>query len=370
MRASGVLALSILLACGGPGVGAPEGRRGGDRAGGGDEVRTTRRGEAGARRGVRELPRDATFADLVTAARRLDDLRDQESDAGCLLRVGSDGYRLEADLAVAVRPLPPPADDLDARLARDGGPVRILTRFGAYGVAPAQMGLVAIGTTQPLTRGTGLALLLTDRGLYARRTDRAGGERDALSIEWVLERMTWDEFDLVAVSAESSTPLSALADLLGRLPASIAGRLTFATPLAEGTRLPEPSPASEQADRAELCEDGLPGLSDDAPDGDLAPDRIRAGLAPLRRGAELCVGTSRGAGAAGGRLAITVRIRPDGRVDAACVHEDAIGDPALRACLVRAARELVFDPPGGWLDFALPMTLAPGTAQRQRALCD
>ena len=49
--------------------------------------------------------------------------------------------------------------------------------------------------------------------------------------------------------------------------------------------------------------------------------------------------------------------------------EDATGDSALRACIVRAARELAFEPPGGAVDFALPLLLEPGRAQRQVAVC-
>jgi hypothetical protein len=312
----------------------------------------------------------ATFSDLVAAARRLDDLRDQESEAGCLLRVGDGGTRFDADLAVAVRPLPPAPPDLDARLANDRGPVRILTRFGAYGSSPAQMGLVAIATTLPPTRGVGLALFLTDHGAYARRTDRAGGERDASRIEWILERTPWNEFDLVAVSAEATVPVTALVAFLRQLPASLAGRLTLATPLPEGTRLPDPAVVGEGAESADLCAEGLPELPEEAAEGDLPPDRLRAGLEPLVRAAELCVGTSVGSGAAGGRVRVAMRIGPDGRVEGACVREDTTGDPTLRACLVRAAQALAFDPPGGYLDLALPMTLAPGAPQRQRALCE
>ncbi|MDQ3033968.1 MAG: hypothetical protein M3Y87_16245, partial [Myxococcota bacterium] len=68
-------------------------------------------------------------------------------------------------------------------------------------------------------------------------------------------------------------------------------------------------------------------------------------------------------------VAIAVRIAADGRVREACVMEDATGDPSLRACLVRAARELAFDPPGGVVDFALPLRLEAGRAQRQAPVC-
>jgi hypothetical protein len=163
-------------------------------------------------------------------------------------------------------------------------------------------------------------------------------------------------------------PLTALADLLDRIPASHAGRVTLAVALEEGTRLPA-TPAVSGGETAELCPEGLPELAEDAPFGDLAPDRIRSALDPLRRGAELCVGTSSGPGAAGGRVVMAVRIDPQGRVEAACAMEDSTGDAALRACLARAARELAFDPPGGYVDFTLPLALEPGITQRQVPVC-
>ncbi|AKF05423.1 hypothetical protein [Sandaracinus amylolyticus] len=318
----------------------------------------------------RTLARDATFADLVAAARTLDDRRDQESDAACLIGVTPSGFELRADLAVAVRPLAEPEGDLDARLANDPGPVRVLTRYGSYGTGAAQMGLVATSTTLPPTRGTALALFVTPEGVYTRRSDQPGGERDASRVAWVVEHTDWSAFDLVVVTAEARVPLTTLVALLEALPASLAGRITLAVPLAAGTRLPDAPPAVDgTAERGQLCPDGLPELTEDAALGDLPASSIRAALAPLQSSAELCVGTSSGPGAAGGRVALAVRIAPDGRVSDACVMEDSTGDAALRACLSRAALELAFDAPSGYVDFALPLVLEPGRAQRQVAVC-
>ncbi|UJR81958.1 hypothetical protein [Sandaracinus amylolyticus] len=318
----------------------------------------------------RTLARDATFADLIAAARTLDDRRDQESDAACLIAVTPSGFELRADLAVAVRPLAEPEADLDQRLANDPGPVRVLTRYGSYGTGAAQMGLVATSTTLPPTRGTALALFLTPEGVYTRRSDQAGGERDPSRVAWVIEHTEWSAFDLVVVTAEARVPITTLVSLLEALPASLAGRITLAVPLAAGTRLPDAPPAIDgTAERGQLCPDGLPALTEDAPLGDLPASSIRAALAPLQSSAELCVGTSTGPGAAGGRVSLAVRIAPDGRVSDACVMEDSTGDAALRACLSRAALELGFDAPGGYLDFALPLVLEPGRAQRQVPVC-
>ncbi len=320
-------------------------------------------------RSPRDLPPEATFADLATAARRQDALHDLDGDAGCLLRRTPAGPRLEADLAVAVRPLPEPASDLDARLAEGVAPVSLLTRFGTYGTSTAPLGLVAMTTTRPAASGHVLALFLTDEGLYARRSERAEGERTPSRPAWVLEHTAWDDVDLVVVTAEAGVPVDTLLDLLDRLPDRLAGRVGLAVPLAPGTQLP-PSPSADAAvSPAALCPEGLDLLPDAAPEGDLPADRLRTGLAPLARDAELCVGTSAGAGAAGGRVVLALRIDPTGRVQDACAMEDATGDPALRACLLEATRTLGFDPPGGFLDLALPLRLEPGLSHRQRPVC-
>ncbi|MFW5876139.1 MAG: hypothetical protein ACOCXM_05340, partial [Myxococcota bacterium] len=68
----------------------------------------------------RALGPAATFGELVAAARALDDAGAGDADAGCLLRsppTSAGGWRLEADLAVAVRPLPDAPANLASRLA-------------------------------------------------------------------------------------------------------------------------------------------------------------------------------------------------------------------------------------------------------------
>lgn len=329
--------------------------------------RPTPRSEAP--RSFRELPSDASFADLATAARTLDQRRDQESDSGCLVRVSRTALNLEADLAVAVRPLPTPPPSLEEHLARAPGSVRVLTRFGTYGTHESELALVAINTTLPPSRGVALSLFLTSRGLYARRSDEPHGERDASRIDWVLEHIDWSAFDLVAVTASATTPVRVLAELLEQLPASMAGRIALAVALEPGTRLPEPPATIVVGHIAALCPDGLPELGESDPIGDLSPTQIRRGLGPLERAAELCVGTNAGRGAGGGLVSIAVRISPTGQVSDACMIEDATEDPSLRACIVDAARELVFDPPGFFVDFALPMRLLPGRSQRQTPIC-
>ncbi|MDQ3037735.1 MAG: hypothetical protein M3Y87_35405, partial [Myxococcota bacterium] len=254
MARSPLILLVVLAACGAP---RPEAREP-EPAVAAASAPATSAATTSSASSPRALPPHATFADLAAAARTLDDHRDSESDEGCLIRASSDGYALAADLAVAVRPLPTPAEDLDARLSQTAGPVRVLTRYGGYGGDDAALGLVAIATTLPPTRGVALALFLTSQGVYARRSDAAGGERDASRAAWIVEHTDWSAFDLVAVTAEAATPLRDVVALLEQLPASLAGRITLAVPLAEETRMPEAAAATDPAERAELCPEGLP----------------------------------------------------------------------------------------------------------------
>jgi len=142
--------------------------------------------------------------------------------------------------------------------------------------------------------------------------------------------------------------------------------------LADGVRLPDPPEATAGEDAAALCPDGLPPPPDGSPQGSLRPDRIVASLGPLRQGAEACAGATTGPGAAGARVALAMRIGPDGRLADVCVSEDSAGDPQLRVCLVRTARAVAFeapDPPG-FVDVQLPLVLAPRDSERQRPLCE
>lgn len=308
------------------------------------------------------------FADLVAAARTLDDRRDQESNAGCLLRRG---WRLEADLAVAVRPLPPAPDDLDDTLARHPGPVNILSRWGAYGSgAPSAPSFSAVTTTLPPRREPALVWALTDEGVYVRSS------REPMSAAPIaLDALSLPEPDAVGalfITAEAGTSLERLAQLLARAPDALAGRVGLAVALAPETRLPEIAGASAPVDpRAHLCPGGLPALADDAPLGDLRPDAIVQRLDPLRQAASACVSASEGPGAAGGRVVLGIRIGPGGVVTDACAVEDATADPALRGCLVRAARSVAFPAPSpdGSVDVQLPLLLAPLALQHQAPLC-
>jgi hypothetical protein len=356
-RLAAIAFLACSVGCGGAGTEQPRGHPGPapDRAPAPEATPT-------ARASPRDLTAAATFADLVAAARRQDDLRDQDSSAGCLLRTAP--WRLEADLAAAVRPLPEPPPSLTARLER----VAVLTRYGAIGDrgaadgASAPLGLVAFTTTRPSAGAPAAVLVVTARGLWLGRTDRARFDEIDRSRLATLD----DGQSLLFVTAHAGVPLRQLAEALAALP-SMPGRIALAVALPGETRLPEPTPPT--AETAPRC--GLTALPDDAPLGELSLEALRSGVAPLVERARLCAGTTEGAGALGGRVVVSMRIDTSGRVIEACVSEDETDDGVLRACLAGAARELLFDAPsGGSVDVALPMRIEPGLAHRQRALCD
>lgn len=307
-------------------------------------------------RTARDLEIDATFLDLVAAARRQDDLRDQDSDAGCLVR--SSPLRLSADLAAAVRPLPEPPPSLTARLESR---VVVLTRYGAIGEPSAPLALAAFTTTRPAAGASAQVLVVTPRALYLGSTERPRFDEIDRSRLARLDDGTSQLF----VTATAGMPVAELVAILGELPA-MPGRVALAVPLPENTRLPEP-PAST-AETAPICQLTTPA---EEALGELPISALREGVAPLIDRARLCAGTTDGPGALGGRVQLAMRIDARGRVIEACVTDDDTNDGALRACLVAAARELAFPAPtGGALDVALPFSIAPGPTHRQLALCE
>lgn len=306
----------------------------------------------------RDLAADATFADLVAAARRQDDLRDQDSTAGCLLRVGA-SYRLEADLAAAVRPLPEAPTSIDTRQES----VAVLTRYGTIGNADASLGLVAFTTTQPAEHAEAAVLIVQRTELFVART--SGGRARSIAAR---ELETLDDGHLLLfVTATAGTSVGDLSSVLRSIPASFAGRVGLAVALPQGTRLAAPPTAAEAPPSEAIC-----ALTEtEEPPGELSVEAIRLGVQPLVARAEACVGASEGSGALGGRVVLSMRIATSGAVSEACISEDATDDGVLRACLVRAARALVFTAPTeGSVDVALPLVLAPGVAHRQRPICE
>lgn len=354
-----LLLASFLLACG-PGTPPPahEDEREPEHGGGEDLAPTS----------ARDLPGGATFAQLCDAAREQDRLRDQDSSAGCLLRRSGDAFRLEADLAVAIRPLPAPEADLDARMA-SSEPVRVLTRYGAYGTSP-RMGLVALTTTAPprgaIEEAIGLVIVLTDRGAYARRTDVAFGATTPGPIDTVIGAAPFADVSTTFVVAEAGVSLEAVHAALALLPSTLAGHVALAVALEAGVALPD-RPTLDPGEPAPLCA----GIAEtDEPWSETASGpALLERIGSLRGPISVCVGASTGPGARGGRMELMVRLTRGGTVAEACMSQDSTDDEPLRACILRAVRELGFPDPEGQVIFAVPLVLEPGIAHRQAAVC-
>jgi hypothetical protein len=323
---------------------------------------------------ARALGSSATFADLVGAARVTIRSGRGDSNTGCLLAREAAGFKLTADLMPALDELPDVPLDLDAQLQRTLGPARVLTAWGQAGGGEPALALTSF-TALPAesVRAPVVALVLTDAGVYARfGSAPVSDDGRALPIENAVARVLAAPGNGTAtfyVSAEAGVPLATFAQLLRMLP--VDRNVALALVLPAGTRLPAAAAASPAAS-ADICADGLPEPDAHETEGDLDRSAIVGALAPLQDAARGCMGNATGAARAGGKLLLALRIARDGSVALACTVRDAIGDPALAACVLSGARQLRFPAPNpsGSVDIQLPLVLAPLGPEAQRALCE
>ncbi len=293
-------------------------------------------------------------------------MRASDASAGCLLRVGPDGFRLEADLSVAVRGLPEAPGDLRTRVEASGGRARVLTRLGSYG-APSPLVAVALTTLAGSAARRGVLVVLTASGNFLLRTEEGGSLRPLTSEELTATLAALGPSEAVFVTADAGVSLRDVTSWLRSLSPALAGRVALATVLPEDARAPE---ETSPDDGDPLC-DGLPELAADAPIGTLEAAPVRDALALLVPAAQACVATS--ASGLGGLVRLAFRVETDGHVQHACVVEDATDDPTLRRCLALALRSTVFPrPTGGAVDFELPLRLEieRDPAHAQRPICE
>jgi hypothetical protein len=290
----------------------------------------------------RALATDASFADLVALAKALDAASSESvGPRACALSFEREGPRFEGDAALAIRPLPDAPDDLDRRLM-DARSVAVLTRYGLWGEASADVVLAAFTHTPPRLDRPVAIVVMTDRGAHVRRLD-APGDSPVFS-DPAGAAAAIGEGALVFVTAEASVPLATIREWTG-------GRATaFAVPLVSDTRLPDRAVPNDEG----LCAEGLPELADGEPVGDLDREVLVDALGRLREEARRCFEQS---SAGGGTLTIALRIGADGAVGSACAIDDDARDHVLRTCVLASARAVHFPPPDppGSLDVHLPL---------------
>ncbi|MDB4985248.1 MAG: hypothetical protein JWN04_426 [Myxococcaceae bacterium] len=314
------------------------------------------------------LAKDAHYADLVRAASELEGSTREPSSrpSTCLLAQTGSDFRLRAELASAVRPLPLPPDDLDQSM-KNAAHVELLSAWGRHGDGNGKLALAAFSSSAPTS--TAFALLLTDRGLALRSpSGSTAAPLDELDLPRALSALaTLDPARSanVFVAAEASFPLRELYRVLAGLGAA-QRRVVLAVSLAPNTALPLPVSATAKVAR---CPDGLSAT--DAPEGSLPASELMAGIAPLKEHAADCLARGDARGAAGGRLRIAFRIAANGHVQEACIVSDQLDDAGVANCVIGLASQLRFAPPSptGVLDLELPIALQASPQVVQNAVC-
>ncbi len=310
----------------------------------------------------RQLARGATFADLVTAAKQLDDTSRGASDDACVLAGRSDPFRLAADLSPGVRPLPEPPRDLDELLERGAIPTVALTVWGAIGEAAPNALAVAAITATPMVEGPATIVVRTDRGVYVRSTDAPSSE-PAMPIAALRSRSLGGGPTFVTGEADVTVAdIAAVLDAIGSGERIVA----LATPLQPGTALP--APVSVNDTQVAICE-GLPDPAPDQAEGVLDGAVLSDGILALRPAIQRCVESAGLARA--GRVTVAFRVGPSGTVTDACVTEDQLHVGIVVSCVADAIRGARFPTPSpaGYVDVAAPFHLE-SVDPAQRARCE
>jgi hypothetical protein len=319
---------------------------------------------ASARTPSETLPRSAVYADLVRSAGELEGAARPASS--CLLGRDASDYRLRAELASAVRPLPQPASELDEVL-KGVVHVELLSAWGRHGDGNGKLALVGFTRSAPTREA--YALLVTSRGIALRSPS---GSRvspvDDLDRERALAtllKLDQSQEASVYVTAEAGVPVDDVYALLAAL-APTGRNVVLAVSLTPNTTLPLPVSATAKVAR---CPDGLSAT--DRPEGSLPGAALLAGLQPLRERATDCLTRGDARGAAGGRLTVALRVAETGGVQEACIQRDELGDPGVLACVLDLAGQLSFaaPTPSGVIDIELPVALHAPSLPAPHPVC-
>ncbi|MFW6050491.1 MAG: hypothetical protein ACODAU_04915 [Myxococcota bacterium] len=370
MRIAHALALALLLAgCRPPAEHPPSGTAA---AGEAEAPAEPAPGDApaSARRALGPAP---TFADVVQAARALDEAGAEEAQATCLLRApdrAGGAWRLEADLAVAIRPLPTPPQELAERLEGARRPAVVLSRWGRHGPAEDPgVALVTFTHSPPPGDRAVVVVAATKRGTYLRPTSEAlQVPADPVPVgELGAALQALPRSVLLVVTAEPALPLPRLRSLFRTFPPE--ARVALGVALAPEVKLPQG--LEERLEVPEPCAEGLPPLQEaaDTEPAELTPDQARDVLGPFAEDARWCISAFPEA-AAGGTLEVHLRVAADGSIKDACVARDTVGSPLARRCLLERVRALQFPSPGATVDLTFPLTIDPAPGAKQTPICE
>jgi hypothetical protein len=312
-----------------------------------------------------------TFGELVRLGQTLDNASAGHSSAGCLIalaRTSSSTARLDADLALAARPLPDASQHCDDAVAEQAGPVAVMSTWGNLpGEADSGL-LVAFTTTSPAAvKAPAIGMFVTQRGVLLRAADPG--------LRAHPEAMTHDQAGVLLAALSGPATIYATADRDLELRALVAAlelvpnrfEVALAVALPKGTHLPASAPVSQEG----LCPTGLPAPASAEHEGELDSAAAQRALAPLREAALSCALNTGGRALLGGRLVLALRIGADGRARETCFSNDEIAEPTLRRCLIAAARDLPYPRPSaaGFADLEVPLQIALEGPSPQRVRC-
>lgn len=321
---------------------------------------------------TRDLPADATFADLVA---RVMAVASTPAEAPCLVKPGDAGVHLAGRFEVPAV-AQPPADDWNERLAK-GLSVKLRSATMELGDTYAPMVLAALTPTpRTLERGMVPVLFVTDDGVWFAVVHPAFGitgtaeklvEKD---LAYVKAQILGKARGIV-VTAEASVPVAQVVETLQLLD-GLDGAVVLATassfapletrPRAEVPPLPEAQlpPRCDARTLGAVPKGGgssgrFPSEALDALPGALAAHIEATCAAHLPPDG-------------GGFLTVGLKLDTMGKLTHACVQEDGLdADPAV-ACAVKATKAYDFPTPSGWLNTQIELALE-GPGARQAALC-
>ncbi len=305
-----------------------------------------------------ELPLDATFGELIATINQRPEA-ESDSPVSCIL-VPSSSFKLDSPTAQAMRPLPPPPDDLDEHFDAVPDTVRLLTLWGQVGVEADRLVAVTFTMTSAEQKRT-LFSALTDRGIILRNDNLKGDAQTHAQALRALEKETPPPSHVV-VSAEKNVPLRHIYAWLQTLHSFPELSVSLAVMLPEGTKVPEPP--LEHATELRCGESAIDST------GDVDVAAVQAEISKTTPTLAGCL--SPGRGSRGGTAAVQLSVSSTGEVDSVCIAEGSFDSAESERCVLDALRTIALPAPtpaGSRATLLLPLALRPKPSPPIRPLC-